>query len=260
VKHEEGLVGSYWSSTLDNTSRAYLLYFNETDPDASRHGLLDGLSVRPVTGTPKTVEQEPSNTSVIEEYDEAKMATSAANATAVDLGLPSGIKWATYNVGAISPEDCGYYYAWGETTTKDNYTRGSSKTRGQKMGDDISGNEKYDAATVNWGKEWRMPTHAEFKELVKYCSWTWKKHKGVWGYEVKSKQNDNSISLPAAGYCQKNMKHEEGLVGSYWSSTFDGINRAYLLYFNESDPDASRLGRYDGFSVRPVTRTPKNIE
>jgi uncharacterized protein (TIGR02145 family) len=189
-----------------------------------------------------------------------RMATSAENATAVDLGLPSGIKWATYNVGAISPEDCGYYYAWGEIDSKDNYTKDSSKTRGQKMDDDISGNEKYDAATVNWGEEWRMPTNAEFKDLVESCSWTWKKHKGVWGYEVKSKQNDNSIFLPAAGYCQKNMKNEEGLVGSYWSSTFDGINRAYLLYFNESDPDASRLGRYDGFSVRPVTRTPKTIE
>ena len=188
------------------------------------------------------------------------MATSAAHATAVDLGLPSGIKWATYNVGAISPEDCGYYYAWGETATKDIYTKDSSKTRGQKMGDDISGNEKYDAATANWGEEWRMPTNAEFKELVEYCSWTWKQCKKVWGYEVKSKKNDNSIFLPAAGYCRTNVKHEEGIVGSYWSSTLDNTSRAYLLYFNENDPDASRHGRYDGFSVRPVTGTPKTVE
>ena len=87
----------------------------------------------------------------------------------IDLGLPSGTRWATCNIGATQPSQPGGLYAWGETTTKTSYIPGNSKTHGKNM-NDISGNATYDVATAKWGKGWRMPTKEEFEELVTYCS------------------------------------------------------------------------------------------
>ena len=115
----------------------------------------------------------------------------------VDLGLPSGLKWATCNVGASSPSDYGNYYAWGETSTKSEYTESNSKTRGKNMGD-IGGNSAYDAARANWGGSWRLPTKAEFEELLNRCTWTWTSQNGHKGYLVKG-PNGRSIFIPAAG-------------------------------------------------------------
>ena len=86
----------------------------------------------------------------------------------VDIGLPSGLKWATCNVGASSPEDYGDYFAWGETSPKAEYTWENSVTYGEQMSD-ISGNAQYDAATANWGGSWRMPTKEQMEELVEHC-------------------------------------------------------------------------------------------
>ena len=83
----------------------------------------------------------------------------------VDLGLPSGLKWATCNVGASSPSEYGNYYAWGEVEPKESYTQENCLTWGQEIGD-ISGNPQYDAARANWGGTWRMPTKSEFEELI----------------------------------------------------------------------------------------------
>ena len=80
----------------------------------------------------------------------------------VDLDL--SVKWATTNVGASSPSDYGYYFAWGETSTKSEYTEANSRTRKTSMGD-IAGNDAYDAARANWGGTWRLPTKAECEEL-----------------------------------------------------------------------------------------------
>ncbi len=187
---------------------------------------------------------------------DAIMAISAANAKAVDLGLPSGTLWATYNVGAISPEDHGNYYAWGETTTKDSYTEGNSQTYRNRM-DDISGDMLYDAATANWGEEWRMPTNAEFEELVDNCYWTRTKLNGVPGYEVKSKKSDNSIFLPTAG-CRFYDKTYNDAEGHYWSSTpgNSGIHDAHcILILDDGSCNACGANRCGGLSVRPVTGT-----
>ena len=86
----------------------------------------------------------------------------------IDLGLPSGTRWATCNIGAATPSAPGGLYAWGETVTKTSYMPDNSKTHGKDM-DDISGNATYDVATAKWGKGWRMPTKEEFDELVRYC-------------------------------------------------------------------------------------------
>ena len=90
----------------------------------------------------------------------------------VDLGLPSGLKWATCNVGAEKPEDYGDYFAWGEIETKSEYTESNSLTHGKQM-DDISGDVQYDVAAANWGDSWRMPTKDEMIELVSNCEWEW---------------------------------------------------------------------------------------
>lgn len=88
----------------------------------------------------------------------------------VDMGLPSGLKWATCNVGASRPEDYGDYYAWGEIQTKSEYTVENSLTFGRNIGN-ISGNSRYDVACAQWGSSWRLPTFTEIEELQNLCKW-----------------------------------------------------------------------------------------
>ena len=171
---------------------------------------------------------------------------------AVDLGL--SVKWASFNVGATSPEDYGWYFAWGETEPKSNYCWST-------YFDSVNGNSsnftKYatnkktqldpedDAAHVNWGGDWRMPTKTEQDELRTNCTWTWTTQNGVIGYKVTSKVNGNSIFLPATGY---------RIDGNYWSSSLDSSNSnyVYFLYFNSSYVDWDYCYRYDVQSVRAV--------
>lgn len=172
----------------------------------------------------------------------------------VDLGL--SVKWATCNVGALSPSDYGNYYAWGETTTKSTYKEGNCKTYNKNI-DDISGNPKYDAARANWGGSWRLPTKAEMEELKKECTWEWTCQGGHNGYKVTSKTNGNSIFLPAAG-CRvksKSLLYRAGEFGYYWSSTPYEINTlvAYHLCFGGGDPYVFWIDRKFGHGVRPVS-------
>lgn len=172
----------------------------------------------------------------------------------VDLGLPSGLKWATCNVGADEPWEYGDYFAWGETTPKSEYTEENSKTNGKNIGD-ISGNAAYDAATANWGGSWRMPTRAEIQELVDNCTWTWTTQNGVKGYKVKSKKSGNNIFLPAAGGRFGSSLLVDGSLGYYWSSSpYENTYRAYGLYFNSDDYYYVGILRYCGHSVRAVVR------
>ena len=170
----------------------------------------------------------------------------------VDLGLPSGLKWATCNIGATTPEDYGNYYAWGETTTKASYDQSNSVTYGQQISD-FSGNVTYDAARANWGSTWRMPTKAEMEELRNNCTWTWTTQNGVNGMRVTG-PNGNSIFLPAAVYCLGSLRYG-GVYGYYWSSTpyESGTNDAYRLYFGSGHHDVHYYYRYYGHTVRPVS-------
>ena len=168
----------------------------------------------------------------------------------VDLGLPSGLLWATFNVGATAPEEYGNHYAWGEIETKDDYSVSSSLTYGMELGD-ISGNPQYDAAAANWGGEWRMPTKAEFDELLNNCTWEWTTQNEVNGYLVTG-PNGNSIFLPAAGYRDGTSLYGDGSYGYYWSSTPYGSNNAYLLGFYSGYHYTNWDYRYYGRSVRPV--------
>ena len=170
----------------------------------------------------------------------------------VDLGLPSGLKWATCNVGADSPEDYGDYYAWGEVETKGMYSEDNSKTYGKSMSD-ISGKSKYDVARAKWGSSWRLPTGAEFQELVDKCKWKWATQSGKNGYKVTG-PNGNSIFLPAAGCCRGLSLDYAGVGGYYRSSTpyESDDDYAYTLTLGSSFLFVFMGSRDYGSSVRPV--------
>lgn len=185
----------------------------------------------------------------------------------VDLGL--SVKWATCNVGADSPDDYGDYFAWGETKPKSTYNwstykwcRGTAATLTKYCTDRYNGtvdNKKQldlsdDAAHVNWGGSWRMPTHDEFTELKEMCSWTWTTQNGVKGYKVTSKTNGNSIFLPAAGNRYDSSLSDAGSRGCYWSSSLitDYPYCARYVYFGSSYVDWDFDYRRYGQSVRPV--------
>ena len=183
----------------------------------------------------------------------------------VDLGLPSGLKWATCNVGANNPEDYGNYYAWGETATKSEYTTynsltyelGISELQAQGI---IDGNNnltpQHDAARVNWGGDWRMPTKAEQQELINNCTWEWTTQNGVKGCKVTG-TNGNSIFLPVAGYRSGSSLHYDGEYGSYWSSTpydYNYDRDACGLHFGDGYEYVNwTLARFSGLPVRPVS-------
>ena len=173
----------------------------------------------------------------------------------VDLGLPSGVKWATCNVGASSPEDYGDYFAWGETSPKAEYTWENSVTFGEQMSD-ISGNAQYDAATANWGGSWRMPTREQMEELVVHCEWEWTQVNGVYGSKVIG-PNGSCIFLPAAGRRHGSSLDLDGSYGYYWSSTPDDYSydyRAYDLYFSNGHEYVNwSYDRCTGLTVRPLT-------
>ena len=186
----------------------------------------------------------------------------------VDLGL--SVKWATCNVGATSPEGYGSYYAWGETSTKSSYTWSNLKYCLDNSGDKFSkylGQSKYgtvdnkttldlsdDAAHVNWGGSWRMPTKAEQDELREKCTWTRTTMNGKNGYKVTSKLNGNSIFLPAAGCRYNSGLDNDGSNGSYWSSSLDPSysDGAYCLSFDSGEVDWRSYRRRNGQSVRAV--------
>ena len=171
----------------------------------------------------------------------------------VDLGLPSGLKWATCNVGANSPEGYGDYYAWGEVETRGNYSNSNSKTYGKSMSD-ISGNSTYDVAHTKWGGSWRLPTKKELEELKNNCKWEWTTQNGKQGYKVTG-PNGKSIFLPAAGYRYGLSLYYAGENGYYWSSTPSEIDDFYVyrLYFYSSSRNVDCYYRSGGRSVRPVS-------
>lgn len=171
----------------------------------------------------------------------------------VDLGLPSGLKWATCNIGASCPEEYGDYYAWGETRPKSECTISNCISYGESWGD-VGGDSSRDAARANWGGSWRMPTEAECQELIENCTWTRTTQNGHKGYKVTSKKNGQSIFLPAAGCRGGDMLFGDGEYGYYWSSSpgESFTDDACSLYFGEGGRGVYWSGRDSGRSVRPV--------
>ena len=190
----------------------------------------------------------------------------------IDLGLPSGIKWAARNVDAARPWDCGGYYAWGETEEKneyywyDNYkwSHGDAYpyTYSKYCTDSIYGivdnkrilDPEDDVAHVKWGGNWRMPNLEDLQELIDECTWEWGLLNGVYGYKVTG-PSGNTIFLPATirdGYLASSYGW-----GEYWSRNIDRYdnNSAYLLSFHCSYGwyySCIASYRFTGGSVRPV--------
>lgn len=180
----------------------------------------------------------------------------------VDLGLPSGLLWATCNVGANSPEEYGDYFAWGETEPKSDYywstyfdtnDYGLTFQKYNNNGGKTVLEPADDAAHVNWGGSWRMPTKAEQDELRNECTWEWTTQNGVNGRKVTG-PNGNSIFLPAAGFRYYSSLYSAGTYGHYWSSSLSTSNSydAYGLNFLSGNVRWYDYGRDYGQSVRPV--------
>ena len=194
----------------------------------------------------------------------------------VDLGLPSGLLWATCNVGADSPEDYGDYFAWGETQPKDYYVWSTY----QYCNGDYNQLTKYcnnsnygyngftdnlttllpedDAATANWGYDWRMPTKEEWQELYSNTTSVWTTQNGVNGLRFTA-SNGNSLFLPAAGYRGSSSLYV-GSYGYYWSSSLytDYPYRAWGFDFSSGIYGMSYSSRYYGPSVRGVRSSRQN--
>lgn len=172
----------------------------------------------------------------------------------VDLGLPSGLKWATCNINASCPEENGSFFAWGETTDKKRYDESNCKTFNKKI-ETISGNKQYDIASICWGDGWHTPTLKDFKELIDHCIWTWVQLNGVNGYKVTGKNGD-SIFLPANGYYNGAELYEKGNAGYYWSASPDKnfTQNAYYLYFGNGYYNTAWNIRSIGRCIRPVTK------
>ena len=192
----------------------------------------------------------------------------------IDLGL--SVKWAVCNIGAKKPEDYGSLFAWGETTTKEEYTFEEYKFRKNNdyynprftkyVTQSKSGtidkkttlSPQDDAARVNWGGRWRMPTQKEIEELVHKCKWKWVTQGGINGCRVTG-PNGKSVFFPAAGYSGDNppgVNWGIGDHGEYWSSSLNELTDenewVYYLYFSNKEFTWHNGYRYHGASVRAV--------
>ena len=152
----------------------------------------------------------------------------------VELG--ANVVWATMNVGALAPEEYGDYFAWGETSPKSTYhyttykygtsdrtlTKYVTDPKYGTMDSRTNLEASDDAATVNWGPDWRTPTYREWNWLVEHCTWTQTTQNGVAGYLVTSRETgytDNSIFLPFAGAYYNTTLRNAGVIGTYWTSS-----------------------------------------
>lgn len=175
----------------------------------------------------------------------------------VDLGLPSGTLWAKYNVGATKETEYGDLFGWGCTnpyrlngTTPLDNTDNYAKCYANKIQTDLKGTT--DTATANWGRGWKMPTKAQFEELVANCTSEWTQISGVSGRKFTSKKNSNYIFFPAAGLLSGAALDYRGSVGRCWSSSFHSSALAWRLGFSSSEQRVRADDRYYGFSVRAV--------
>lgn len=196
--------------------------------------------------------------------------SSAPTMQAVDLGLPSGTKWADCNLGAESPTDYGKYFSWGNVNgvsagdtidfsggyENGEFTGTYGSTAGAALTTDITQGGANDAAAAALGTPWVMPTKTQFEELINdtYTTKTWTQQNGVNGYLITSKSNDNSIFLPAAGYGSGSALNDDGVDGNYWSSSVNSERpqRAFGLSFFSDNISTADYNRWEGCSVRPV--------
>ena len=186
----------------------------------------------------------------------------------VDLGLPSGTLWATCNLGATSPEEYGDYFAWGEVEPKEVYDwstykwcNGADSTLTKYCIDGACGivdnktvlDPEDDAAYVNWGSSWRMPTMEQLLELKNICTTQRLEINGVMGALITG-PNGNTVFFPLAGQINGSEYERVGNYGYFWSTDIfsDDSNVARYIYFNGAYFTAWNRYRYFGFTIRAV--------
>jgi len=178
----------------------------------------------------------------------------------INLGLSSGILWAASNVGAVSSEAQGNYYAWGEVKTKSTYSlenykyynaSSSAYTKYNSTDEKTLLDPADDAAYVNWGKHWLMPSQAQFQELYDECEWTWTTQNGVNGYKVQSKSNENSIFFPA-------VNSTGSYTTLYWSRSIDNTSVAFLWFDDTEALTGAYQYRQNAALVRPIYNQEKS--
>lgn len=276
-------VVSFWS-VADNSTYFYnqdgqLLSFNDADIDSIAFSKIDANGIKRDNVVTQIIYAGDSTyriplgrvdsiafTPRIQQNDEYGVTIGQE----IDLGLPSGTKWAGWNVGASSPEQSGGYYAWGETEEKNNYSYETYEFWNDIDGDgflnliveytfigyNISGS-KYDVARQKWGGSWRMPTKEEFEELISKCTWLWSQYNGIHGYKITG-PNGNSIFLPAVGGKYKEDSYLTNSGGVYGTATssdgeYGGNYGIWYLYFDNVERFCQNAHtRYDGRPVRPV--------
>lgn len=207
--------------------------------------------------------------------DDENESKAPKGAVAVDLGLPSGTKWANMNVGAEKPEDFGLYFAWGETT---GYTSDTNDGRLFSWDDykwsDNTGTtlKKYstadgkkvlvledDAANANWGGKWVMATAEEFNELIENTTSEMVTQDGVLGRLYKSNINGNTLFMPASGFRIDNELFRQNIGGQYWTASLNAEEPNYACNYNlkKLTVTSDEYPRSYGFAIRPVIRKGK---
>lgn len=290
--------GRYWSSTADVSvfqrpydQSPFTIYFKNGIHYEAASKCYDGLSIRGVVGSPNTFFPE---SIPIDQAETDKQGFTVNGKTGgytyVDLGLPSHTLWATYNVGASLPYEYGEYYAWGEIAPKDLYEQETYK---YFLGYSESGPYHYaqyskyiwynqhgipdfkltldsedDAATVNWGSQWKMPSKEQCEELAYYCKWYRKdltyNNKKIIGFVGESKLNGNKIYIPFSDYKYKQMPMDH-MAAWYWTCDLSGDAQSYndgddyRAYFmvvktQENIVEVKDTDRVQGLPVRPVIK------
>jgi hypothetical protein len=174
----------------------------------------------------------------------------------IDLGLPSGVLWCDRNVGAVSPEDYGLYFSWGNTdghTDCDGYDFYDEydESEGAKIHEDLR--SENDAAHKYMGEPCRMPSVEECLELVRNCDSEWVVRNGIKGRIFTSRISENSVFFPASGYRDGTQLSSRGADGYYWSSSLHSAPIGYNLGFISGGVyPADDYYRFNGFSVRAV--------
>lgn len=198
--------------------------------------------------------------------------TSCYSAEPVDMGLPSGLLWSAYNLGATAEEEYGAYFAWGELEPKadncydyahykwcegedDTYTKYGTNEAWGIVDEKMELDPEDDVAAVKLGSGWRMPTKAEQDELRAYCTWKWVTKNGISGCEVTSLMNENTLFFPAAG--AKTGFTGPGSNMSIWSKTLTTTSRyAHVFLSDFMTFNEGTAFRIHGHSVRPVYEDP----
>jgi peptidoglycan hydrolase CwlO-like protein len=171
----------------------------------------------------------------------------------VDLGLPSGTKWATYNVGTKSIHGVGTRIAWGETATKKTFSPNAYTINDREISS-YAGDPQYDLATAQWGEGWYTPTLQQWEELIQYCDWDYVMINGINGVLFTSPKTYNTIFLPSTGYTDDEtykLKYTTYNL-AYWTSTGLHTNGAHSYIANYEQGYMTTTNRYVAHCVRPV--------